>query len=186
MTAAERREPAPDLYQLLGVPPGASRQEIALAWRRRARDEHPDARPADASAPDRFRALAQAWHVLGDPVRRAAYDHALLRDRHSRNGSEASMPRVGDPVRVPPSTATAVPVRHLRGQEAQEADVPPTWTAEPPLDWQTPAVGWQALWAGPVLVERSGPGSFPLDRAEDEIRLAILSQLARRYLGPSW
>jgi len=65
MAAADHGGPGPDLYQLLGVPREASREEIALAWRRRARDEHPDARPADADAPGRFRALAEAWQVLG-------------------------------------------------------------------------------------------------------------------------
>ena len=79
MAAADHGGPDPDLYQLLGVPRDASREEIAQAWRRRARDEHPDARPADAGAPDRFRALAAAWQVLGDRARRAAYDRALAR-----------------------------------------------------------------------------------------------------------
>jgi curved DNA-binding protein CbpA len=74
MTDADR---PPDLYQLLGVARDASRQEIALAWRHRAREEHPDARRGDAGAPDRFRALAEAWAVLGDPGRRAAYDRGL-------------------------------------------------------------------------------------------------------------
>jgi len=77
MAAAGPREPAGDLYQLLGVARDASREEIALAWRRRARDEHPDARRGDAGAPERFRALAEAWEVLGDPGRRAAYDRGL-------------------------------------------------------------------------------------------------------------
>ena len=77
MAAAGPREPARDLYQLLGVARDASREEIALAWRRRARDEHPDARHGDAGAPARFRALAEAWQVLGDPGRRAAYDRGL-------------------------------------------------------------------------------------------------------------
>jgi len=75
--AAGSREPARDLYQLLGVAIDASQQEIALAWRRRAREEHPDARHGDAGAPARFRALAEAWAVLGDPGRRAAYDRGL-------------------------------------------------------------------------------------------------------------
>ena len=73
--------PGPDLYQLLGVPRAASREEIAQAWRRRARAEHPDSRPGDAAAPGRFRALATAWHVLSDPARRAAYDRTLGRDQ---------------------------------------------------------------------------------------------------------
>jgi curved DNA-binding protein CbpA len=69
--------PGPDLYQLLGVTRSARREDIVQAWRRRARAEHPDSRPGDAAAPARFRALAGAWHVLGDPARRAAYDRAL-------------------------------------------------------------------------------------------------------------
>ena len=81
MAAADHGGPGPDLYQLLGVPRQASREEIAQAWRRQARAEHPDARPADAAAPGRFRDLAEAWQVLGDPARRAAYDRALARER---------------------------------------------------------------------------------------------------------
>ena len=81
MATADYGGRGPDLYQLLGVPREASREEIALAWRRRARDEHPDARPSDADAPGRFRALAEAWQVLGDPGRRASYDRALARER---------------------------------------------------------------------------------------------------------
>ena len=60
MAAADHGGPGPDLYQLLGVPREASREEIAQAWRRRARAEHPDSRPGDADAPGRFRALAEA------------------------------------------------------------------------------------------------------------------------------
>ncbi len=81
MAAADHGGPGPDLYQLLGITQRASREEIALAWRRRARAEHPDSRPGDADAPDRFRALAEAYQVLGDPARRAAYDRALAGER---------------------------------------------------------------------------------------------------------
>jgi curved DNA-binding protein CbpA len=77
MGTADPGGPGPDLYQLLGVTHSARREDIVQAWRRRARAEHPDSRPGDAAAPARFRALAGAWHVLGDPVRRAAYDRAV-------------------------------------------------------------------------------------------------------------
>ncbi len=69
--------PRPDLYQLLGVPRRASREEIVQAWRRQARAEHPDSRPLDTAAPGRFRDLAEAYQVLSDPARRAAYDRTL-------------------------------------------------------------------------------------------------------------
>jgi curved DNA-binding protein CbpA len=97
--------PGPDLYQLLGVTRGAPREDIAQAWRRRARAEHPDSRPGDAAAPARFRALAGAWHVLGDPARRAAYDRALA------NGE--ALPSVSRPleptVMMPTARMTASP-----------------------------------------------------------------------------
>jgi curved DNA-binding protein CbpA len=115
MTAADPGGPGLDLYQLLGVPRDASREEIALAWRRRARDEHPDSRPADADAPGRFRALAEAWQVLGDPARRAAYDRALAREREPaarvpvrRVAGPGGMPLVA---RVPEPPLRAGPVR---------------------------------------------------------------------------
>ena len=82
------------------MPREASREEIALAWRRRARAEHPDARPADAGAPGRFRALAGAWQVLGDPARRAAYDRALARER--RHAARVTVRRPPGPGRVTP------------------------------------------------------------------------------------
>jgi curved DNA-binding protein CbpA len=116
MAAADHQGPVPDLYQLLGVARDASREQIAQAWRRRARAEHPDARPGQpdgeaGEAGARFRALAGAWRVLSDPGRRAAYDRAL------GAGRGAAMPApVPVPVRrVRPGCATGpVPGPPLR------------------------------------------------------------------------
>lgn len=63
-----------DYYDALGVSRDASAQEIKRAFRRIARESHPDANPGDARAEDRFRAAAEAYEVLSDPQRRAAYD----------------------------------------------------------------------------------------------------------------
>jgi curved DNA-binding protein CbpA len=110
MAVAGRAGPDGDLYQLLGVSREASREEIALAWRRRARDEHPDARPGDDGAPGRFRALAGAWQVLGDPARRAAYDRGLARERQP--AARVTVRRPAGPGRVtPPARAAGPPLR---------------------------------------------------------------------------
>jgi len=61
------------LYEVLGVPPHASAEEIRAAYRRAARRHHPDA----GGDPRRMSDLNAAWRVLGDPVRRARYDREL-------------------------------------------------------------------------------------------------------------
>jgi len=60
----------PDPYAVLGVPTHATAEEIRRAWLRQARRHHPD-RGGDAAA---MQALNQAWTILGDPARRAAWD----------------------------------------------------------------------------------------------------------------
>jgi curved DNA-binding protein CbpA len=145
----------PDLYQLLGVPRGASGGEITRAWRRRALAEHPDRRPRDAAAPARFRALTEAYQVLGDPARRAAYD----RTRGDQPGTGAAAPAgpaAGAPERRPHSTGVPVVVRR------------PGPIPEPPLR------------AGPVWVEVPGAVSAAED---DAVRLAALAELVVRYLA---
>lgn len=63
-----------DLYQVLDVDQGASAEEIKRAFRRLAREHHPDANPDDPDAEARFKELARAYEVLSDPERRRRYD----------------------------------------------------------------------------------------------------------------
>jgi len=63
-----------DYYDILGVGREASREEIKKAFRRLARETHPDANPGDTHAEERFREIAQAYEVLSDPSKRASYD----------------------------------------------------------------------------------------------------------------
>ncbi len=156
MAAADHGWPGPDHYQLLGVPPEASREQIAQAWRRRARDEHPDARPRDADAPGRFRALAEAWQVLGDPVRRAAYDRDLARERQPRiqvtvrrrpagSGGPGGMTPVarvpGPPLRAGPVRVDGAPVAPA-SRGGDERDIKLAILAELAVHWLARDRGW--------------------------------------------
>jgi molecular chaperone DnaJ len=69
-----------DYYTALGVARDATTQDIKRAFRRIARESHPDANPGDAQAEERFRRAAEAYEVLSDPQRRAAYDRGDVID----------------------------------------------------------------------------------------------------------
>ena len=63
-----------DFYIVLGIDRAASLDEIKRAYRRLARQFHPDVNPGDGVAAGRFREIAQAYEILGDPDRRRRYD----------------------------------------------------------------------------------------------------------------
>jgi molecular chaperone DnaJ len=63
-----------DYYSVLGVPRDASQEDVKRAFRRLARETHPDANPGDPQAEAGFREVAEAYEVLSDPERRRRYD----------------------------------------------------------------------------------------------------------------
>ena len=83
MNDAER-----DPYQVLGLGPAATSADVARAWRQLARAVHPDSRPGDPGAAERFRAVSEAYGLLSDPARRAAWDHEH-QDLHTRHQAPA-------------------------------------------------------------------------------------------------
>ncbi len=86
-----------DLYRTLGLTPSATAEEIKRAYRRLAKELHPDRHPDDPAAHERFKEVSAAYAVLGDPGKRAAYDaqrrmgfrreaHARARDGNGAGG----------------------------------------------------------------------------------------------------
>src|SRR3954454_15341455 len=62
-----------DYYETLGVPRDASTEDIRKAYRKLARENHPDVNK-DAGAEDRFKEISEAYEVLRDPDKRKRYD----------------------------------------------------------------------------------------------------------------
>jgi curved DNA-binding protein len=71
-----------DYYQILGVSPDADEKEIRQAFRKLARQYHPEVNPGDKAAEERFKAINEANQVLSDPEQRKKYD--ALRAQYQR------------------------------------------------------------------------------------------------------
>src|SRR6187399_3344909 len=63
-----------DYYAVLGVPKTASQADIKKAFRKLARQHHPDAKPGDTAAERKFKEVNEANEVLSDPAKRKQYD----------------------------------------------------------------------------------------------------------------
>ena len=159
-------------YDVLEVRADASSRDITRAYRRLARAWHPDAQPVDAGAPARFQAVSDAYELLSDPVRRAAYDElqaaraagsgtaGRAADGRRRRSSPSSPSRSSPPPLWPLGPATTAPL----------ASRPHGERAGPPVR------------PGPVRIEPL-PGDPVVEEAGGEAQLLALAEIVRAFLG---
>ena len=85
-----------DHYATLGIKRRASADEVKKAYRRLAKQCHPDLHPGDQAAEERFKAIGEAHEVLSDRTRRRAYDRDLVkRARTAKKTRRTATPRAG-------------------------------------------------------------------------------------------
>src|SRR6184192_4292533 len=78
-----------DYYKILGVDKKASEKEIKQAYRKLARQYHPDVNPGDKAAEEKFKEINEANEVLSDPEKRKRYDQL---GANWRDGAEFTPP----------------------------------------------------------------------------------------------
>jgi molecular chaperone DnaJ len=81
---------ARDYYEVLGVGRGSSAEEIKKAYRKLAREYHPDRNPGDTAAEERFKEIQGAYDALSDPERRKQYDAGGMFSGFGRGGPGAA------------------------------------------------------------------------------------------------
>jgi curved DNA-binding protein CbpA len=101
------RNETADPYATLGVPRTASAGQVRAAYRRLAKQYHPDVQP-DAHTTERMQRINQAWEILSSPTRRARHDATTIHARPT-TAHWGGMPRQASPIERPGQAWTPPP-----------------------------------------------------------------------------
>jgi DnaJ-class molecular chaperone len=85
-----------DYYEILGVSRRAKPREIEKAYLKLARKYHPDVNPGDQQSKERFQLIQEAYDVLSDPKKRAAYDRGEVYEEPTEKEAGKSLGRLAE------------------------------------------------------------------------------------------
>jgi hypothetical protein len=136
--------PEPTYYDVLGVPPDATQDEIQTAWKRQLKYWHPDHK-AGPTAAARAKSLNRAHDELSDPLKRQEYDRMLAGGVPIDNGDDHEWAPAWTP---PPGRYTARKPSRPRARPGPAAPPPPpagAWASDPATNLSSsapPGSGW--------------------------------------------
>lgn len=118
-----------DYYKVLGVPKNASEAEIKKAFRKLARENHPDQHAGDTTAETRFKEVTEAYDVLSDSDKRKEYDEArkLFGAGFRFPGGDRAAAGSVHAGHLRPTRRRRRVQRPLRGSVRTRADPSPRW-----------------------------------------------------------
>lgn len=103
---------ADNYYSTLGVPKDADAKKIKMAFRRLARQYHPDLNPGDSVSAEKFKRISQAYDVLSDPAKRRRYDLRFSFNRKHTDSKKTTTSKTNNRYGSTPKTANDF---YLRG-----------------------------------------------------------------------
>lgn len=136
---------AENYYSILGVARDASAQDIKSAYRRLARELHPDKNAGDTKAAERFKEITRAHNVLGDPQKRRDYDSQMKLQNNFGQSTAAAPPhrpaadpaadaRVEEVMQRMRETAARMQEDNRRAAEKLKGAVPESSSQEPSVE----------------------------------------------------
>src|SRR2546427_12482491 len=113
-----------DYYEVLGLNREADDQQIKSAYRKLALQFHPDRNPDNKESEEKFKEAAEAYSVLSDPQKRAAYDRYGLQGVQSMGGAGGFDPSTVD---LSDMLGACFGLGELFGQQRQRRTPPQRW-----------------------------------------------------------